>query len=539
MQSLYRSTLLVSSLALCTLCSAQATFRGLGYLPPGYNSQVLGMSRNGTTVVGAIGTFNDMFGFSWTAAGGYKFMQNATVAWDASDNGVIVGQNDQRTAFWSAGTNSIHSFTPMYVATGISADGSLIAGPATIPSFSAAVNIMNRSDVVTATVPRTAGLLGPFGVRISQDGKVVSGSYTGSQNIAFRWTAAGGTKFINDPDYPDVFVSGQSADGNILVGWISTPFGQQAFRWRAADGIQFLTDETTGPSQALAVSNDGNVIVGEQRYYFSSGIYESHPFMWTPSTGMLNLAYYLPQNGANVNQWHLDAATAVSKDGTKIAGYGKDPSGSTQGFYATITPPAFVDYPGVSDLTLQPASRVGGNNVSCRVDIGFAAGASTQVIFHSLNAELIPIPTAALGGKAGVLIPGGSTTAFGNLQTHGVAVPTVVNLMAFNRNVYRCSSMTLLPADIYAPTFSPNPVTGGNSTQMTINFNGEVPSSGATVALKSSDPAVQVPASAFVSGYAKTKTVTVNTSAVASVKQVTVTATYRNHVQNAVLTVNP
>lgn len=537
---LLRKLALLVSIALSACASAQSNFQGLGFLQQGYDSKVLGMSRNGQYVVGAMTGLGQSHGFLWTPSGGYKFLQYVTSAWDASDNGVVVGQTFQPNAFWYDSANNVyHAVAQLNIATSISADGSLFAGALLDPIISSHASMMDRNDNYVATLPTPQGLFGPTDVRMSADGSVLSGSYQGSQTIGFIWTATGGMHYITDPAYKGIYITGQSADGKVLVGWADTEFGPQAIRWRQSDGVQIISADWSVTSQAIGVSNDGNVIVGQQHYLRAFGLSESSGFIWTPSTGVRGLDSYLKPGITNTNNWHFDSLVAVSSDATKIAGYGTDPSGNVQGFYVTITPPKRLDYPGVSSLTLQPSPRVGGNSVSCRVDLGYPTNKTTAVSFRSLNNELIPPPSGALNGAAGVLIPSGATTAYSSMLTHGVAQQTVVRLISYDRYLLRYASMTLLPADLHIPKLSSSVVKGGTSTQLALPLNGEAPVDGCTVKLKTSDPSVQVPSTASYGSYGRSTTVTVSTSAVTSVKHVTITATYRGRTQSTMLTVNP
>lgn len=547
--SLARNVILFSSLALCASATAQSTFRGLGYLPAGFDTTVLGMSKNGNTVVGSIAHPNANRGFAWTPSGGFSEAYLGIAAFDATDNGIIVGQYSAANSFneafvYSSGAYPSIIGTAIFIASGVSQDGKTIAGPqgdpaAVLDNVAAVYTPENNGQTNLPTVPHS---MGPYSVHLSDDAKVVSGSYIGLlKNTGFRWTSATGMQLLSDPDYKGSYVQGQSADGGILVGWTETPYGPQAMRWRQSDRMQVIGSADGTTSQAWGVSLDGNVIVGE-RTESPLGLPISHrAFIWTPSSGMQNLDQYLKTTGATgMEGWRLQRAVAVSRDGKIIAGQGIDPTGNVQGFYVTIKPPKFVDTPSVTSLSLEPNRRVGGNGVVCHIFLGYARQtAASRVAFFALDDDLVAKPSDAFNGAGGVLIPAAWDSIYRDFDTRGVAVPTVVHLESITGGTARYASMTLLPADLHIPTLSPSTVKGGASTQLTLTLNGEAPATGGTVKLKSSDPAVTVPATAVFGSYGRSKALSVKTSTVTSVKHVTITATYRGRTQSTILTVNP
>ena len=63
-------------------------------------------------------------------------------------------------------------------------------------------------------------------------------------------------------------------------------------------------------------------------------------YLWTNSTGQVNLKSYLQQHGVSgLDSWTLAAAEDISYDGTTIVGEGVDPAGRIQAFLATIDSP--------------------------------------------------------------------------------------------------------------------------------------------------------------------------------------------------------
>jgi probable HAF family extracellular repeat protein len=116
-----------------------------------------------------------------------------------------------------------------------------------------------------------------------------------------------------------------SADGSVVVGYSTMSQGTEAFRWTLSGGMVGLGDLAGDAyySAATAVSADGSVIVGKSKSSNSASppptnYYEA--FLWTGGTmtGLGDLS-----GGAFNSQ-----ATAVSADGSVVAGYSAISSGS-------------------------------------------------------------------------------------------------------------------------------------------------------------------------------------------------------------------
>lgn len=98
---------------------------------------------------------------------------------------------------------------------------------------------------------------------------------------------------------------GVSADGSTAVGYQDGPNGSEAYRWTESGGAQGLGFLST-ISGASDVSADGNTVVG-------SG--NGGAFIWTPDTGMTNLATTGP-----LNEPFFGQPNAISADGSTVVG---------------------------------------------------------------------------------------------------------------------------------------------------------------------------------------------------------------------------
>lgn len=155
---------------------------------------------------------------------------------------------------------------------------------------------------------------------VSDDGNVVVGQTPDGNS--FRWSRSNGSTSLE-------FFSGQtivgvSSDGNVMAG---NHLGQP-YRWTSSGGAVplGLPDGTTDVS-ARAISADGTTIVGRAYATGAAGNGEGwRAFRWTETEGYRDLGTF-PKPSGDSNP--LAMATAVSPDGSMVAGVGSNPSGWT------------------------------------------------------------------------------------------------------------------------------------------------------------------------------------------------------------------
>ena len=261
----------------------------------------------------------------------------------------------QRAFRWSAATGmtdlgKLAGGTGNFsIALGVSANGLVVVGnsdstPGTQAfMWTAAGGMVGLGDLPGTTFSSVAN-------GVSADGLVIVGqSRSASGPEAYRWTAAGGMVGLGDLA-GSLFSStaiAASADGSVIVGQARSSSGSEAFRWTAATGMQGLGDLPGGSfsSVANAVSADGLTVVGR------SNVVPTVPgdaaFIWDQAHGMRNLRNVLISDfGLNLTGWTLSSATGVSADGKQIAGFGTNPSGGSEGWFADLsTPTAAVPEP--------------------------------------------------------------------------------------------------------------------------------------------------------------------------------------------------
>ncbi len=333
-----------------SVCNGQA-FLAVGRTGASDSSLALAISGDGATIVGRTLSFDTAW--HWTAGGGLVPFDGAPAGFsldaanDVSFNGsTIVGSmNDGSDGFawrWTQGSGvqrvtgmgGSATFGPF-----VSADGNSIVGRAEA-SLSA-----RRWTQATGAQPLgpVTGL--PFGngsallaTAVSADGGVIVGSAQGIYTttpqpqtafLPFRWTQATGSGGVLDNGQfylPNVgpVATDVSADGSIIVG----AAGLGSFLWSAQTGFQILTNDVPPPGQSTPrISGDGSTVV-----------YKWH--FWTEADGLRPLTQALTDAGCNFTGWTNLFATDVSFNGRALCGYGTNPTGQTEAWYATIPTPA-------------------------------------------------------------------------------------------------------------------------------------------------------------------------------------------------------
>ena len=296
---------------------------GLQPLPFAY---ALGISADGSVIVGGTST-NGIFDYNQVQQGatpGNGHAVRYTAALGAVDLGALNGPTGQS------------------VAVGTSADGAVVVGnssrdtgfvnidPAFNPNFPVIAHLVTTTDAVRWDV--TNATMGAF-------------TTTDLGHLPDR------ERVDSLPDqYADLGYSAAtavSADGSTVVGFGnaanpdgSNPYPQpHALLWaRGGSGAQDLgVLPNLTSSKATAVSGDGAIVVGyaygavgfdpvtmQQVVYEgpnSAGISsETRAFRWTTATGMRDLNTLLTNAGVSLGGGVLLTATAISADGSLIAG---------------------------------------------------------------------------------------------------------------------------------------------------------------------------------------------------------------------------
>lgn len=359
--------------------SDELVFSGVGRLPGAVLSEARGVSADGTVVVGRSGGPTGMRAFRWGdrgfAARGFLdggfadgeleplddlpggFGASAAYAVSA-DGREVVGASDSQLGLeavrWSDGRIERLGDLPGGRHSGqafaVSADGTRIAGKSSSSDGTAA--FLWRMGELQSLGDLPGDEFSSQALGISGDGRVVAGGGYGPLGLeAFRWTEQEGLVGLGDlregvdvavRERPQAYAA--SADGSVLVGATSSLLGPQAFRWTQEHGMAGLGHlGTLAPgapgevrsSTAFGVSADGQTVVGT-----STSAAGFAAFIWTPERGMLDLRRVIEDElGLGAGGWTLEAAYAVSADGTTVVGRGRNPAGDTEGWRAVIAVP--------------------------------------------------------------------------------------------------------------------------------------------------------------------------------------------------------
>jgi ELWxxDGT repeat protein len=329
---------------------------------PGYQSEAVALSADGSVIVGSTGTPSGQRAFRWTLDTGIVTLPkpaavSMTWATDVSaDGSTIVGYGGSSfgtRAGWE-GLIWQNSGPPSEVAVantgvwlkGVSGDGTVAVGtmqgvPAN--SLSQAFRLPAGGSPTVLSGPLYPGPnVQSDADAISLDGQVVVGDTQDLNTYAhsgFRWMDATGMTAVGD-----FSANAASRDGSVVVGTMNTPDGFQAYRWTQAGGVQPLGvydpdfDSYTYTSQALGVSGDGSTIVG---FVENMNTDLRQAFIWKDNGQGIRLLQdvLMERYGfVELNGWTLTKAYAISDDGRTVVGRGYSPLGTDEAWRAVMAP---------------------------------------------------------------------------------------------------------------------------------------------------------------------------------------------------------
>ena len=265
------------------------------------------------------------------------------------------------------------------------------------------------------------------------------------------------------------------------------------------------------------------------------------------ATATVTLASKAPTGGIDIALTSLDPSVATVPASVTI------PAGATSATFTVATSPVASDRAvlvtaavdgettaaplwvrgiTVVSASLSPSSVVGGNAASFRVVLSRAAptgGTSVAVSVASDYASAPATLTVAAGATAGTV----------TITTRPVPNDTVAILRARLGGASVRADLAITAPRLNGVGFVPNSLQGGQSTTGTIALTGKAPAGGVVVRLRSSTPAVTVPATIMVPGGATSATFTATTTTVSAQTAVTVTAVQNRDTKAATLTVRP
>lgn len=326
-------------------------FFGLGDLEGGgFSSEALGVSANGSVVVGRGTSAEGLDAFRWTASEGIAGLEGLSIYSDpygvSDDGSVVVGITGVGTLSnsgfrWVEGGGAI-GFGEGSSALGVSADGSVVVGAVPSQMAGEAFRWTPSSGAVGL------GNLPSAATDVSSDGSVVVGSsnYEAFRSEAFRWSQGNGMQLLGDLAGGS-FVShawGVSGDGLVVVGYSSSEASVasgasdqvEAFRWISETGMQGLGFLPGLSTNSIAFDASAEFVVG----FNTSG--PDTAFLWDSTHGMRELQAVLIGLGlgAQLSGWNLEAASGISDDGRTIVGWGTNPDGQREAWLAEIPEPS-------------------------------------------------------------------------------------------------------------------------------------------------------------------------------------------------------
>ncbi|WP_367929509.1 hypothetical protein [Aquamicrobium sp.] len=421
-----------TALGVSSVALAAAAAELLPVTPPDEKGVIVGgVSADGSVVVGTLNPWSatSRSGFVWTQPDGMSLIGNATLGGTytqrftatgvSNDGGVIVGQASVdmfgETGAWSRGYmwTEAGGFVDLGTldghatsnALGVSGDGQAVVGLSYDLYGVARGFRWTQTDGMGDIGEFSAGY--PF-MAASYDGSVVAGNTaSGYLSRASVWTEASG----QIENLPLLNGGNQSVardisdDGSVIVGQAHNGAngGMHAVRW--VDTVpQDLTTPGTGLgdnySYGFGVSGNGAVVVGEVQTDGPGGVMRG--FRWAEDSGMQTVEDWLRDSGAVIVTDITYAARATNCDGSVVVGETGPATGENQMFIARGNGTGSADCGGTT----------GGG------DTGTAPANPALLAPTGEHASIMAGAVSADGSKVvGTLSPSSSTAARGFVWT--------------------------------------------------------------------------------------------------------------------------
>ncbi len=311
-------------------------FRGVGTLAGDDLSDLIAVSRDGTTVAGISFPRSGMPYHTFRSVNGEALQYIEPPAGATTTYGCFPTGIDQTGDLVVGGCDNVgFRFTPtngteeadQFLSGGIglnalSADGSTLVGEA----FSS-LEAFRRTPTDTTLL----GKLEPdanaesAALAVNGDGSVVAGVDVSSLGEhAFRWTSQTGMiQLAEMVEWGNHEALDVSTDGNVIVGWARVGSVERAVRWTGTTAPGYLSAETSN-ARALATNADGSITVGSE---------QTQAVIWDIS-GESTVASLLASS-SDLAGWTLTQAVDVSDDGKVIVGQGTH-DGQREGWVAHL-----------------------------------------------------------------------------------------------------------------------------------------------------------------------------------------------------------
>lgn len=358
----------ILSCALAILASAGAALAEptIEFLPAGF---ILGdLSEDGTMGAGNVIFDGSYETFRWTRAGGVVRLGRDTVipigvgggtpdiSYDGSRvSASILGSDNRMTwGLWDSVNGWTEAMPPLPTdgvlldqsygsAWGLSGDGATVTGfhwgvnsgftKARASTWTAAGGVVTLEQIADRSARVNAA---------SYDGSVVVG-WEERMDGVWRPTAwRNGAKITLQNSLAFCEAGAVNADGSIVVGSAyDETLGRAAARW-VWNGASYdmtiigslpLTSPVHGEAYLNSVSDEGDLAVGFNRYF--QNLIQIKGIVWTPETGLMSGEDYVAALGLSAQlpgDTEIIDMSAVSPDGTAIAGILRSTAGTLQSF---------------------------------------------------------------------------------------------------------------------------------------------------------------------------------------------------------------
>lgn len=518
----------VSSLSLEKQTRTGSTGSGGAFQSPGPAFAPIVFSPRGTTLLG--GGLNAWSGTAsiWESVTGECLgsvpnpNQNfgSAFAYAPDGNSYAAAYNGTIQIFRSKDNSQLLSFAatgPTISSMKYSPDGTMIAFGGLNANSQGFVDVRSVKTGSLISTMNTTATTGVNEVDFSPDGKtLVSGgklsSTTGTSGIVELWNVASGSLISTlNTRCSSVNSTKFSPNGRLIaVGGniISTSNIGQIEIWDATKKSLTCTlpvaFNTFTISSVVFTPNSGHLLAAS-----NVGIQE-----FTLSTRALN-------------GYIGDPATYVtlSRDGTKIA-YETGYDGIVSGPYSI--PPTHQ----IASLKLNPSIITHGVTTTATVTLAAPAPKNgVWISLYSSNPSSFPVPSP-------VFVPAGQRSVSTILMTVSAYGPSYV-VTAVNGASVKSATLTVQSATVGLLTFSPDTIIGGSSTTGTVTIDEPAGPNGVVVSLSSSYSYFIVPASVTIPAGKQTATFTATSTAVTSVGEVVVSASWNNSSVSAYVIVKP
>lgn len=324
--------LLISVLGHCTLFTAQVSVIGSAMQPEDVSNMglVTGSKSNmyfkwtpvdGMQVIGTVTNGAPLSGFSSVSENGSKIAATITNPGNNQNEIAIYDTASQNwTYLGGIGGSSGLSTSSAY---NISSDGNTIVGLGWVTAGTAHPAVWSPQSGMT-DLGSTVANRSARANSVNQTGTVIGGWQDTDLGmwIGAIWKNGQQTLIYDTSGIPSMEITSISDDGNWAVG---SMYDGNAFIWNEITGVTKISHPDVDPNfftgSATSVNATGNIVVGYYRS-FGSPPDQGEGFIWTPSTGRVQLTQFVQSLGINTQGIQFNLPLAISPNGKYIVGKG-------------------------------------------------------------------------------------------------------------------------------------------------------------------------------------------------------------------------